>query len=116
MKFNLKPLLGIFLAPLVGVLHPLSASAQPAEGGDAQETALVSPEAPRVDATRDGVALEVMVNQVDTSAYPKVSIFATVLKGGVPVLGLTMTLPSGPCKDAGLNLGQLEEWVRSYVV
>lgn len=36
--------------------------------------------------------------------------------GRVPVLGLTMTLPSGPCKDARLNLGQLEEWVRSYVV
>jgi hypothetical protein len=36
--------------------------------------------------------------------------------GKVPVLGLTMTLPSGPCKDALLDLGQLEEWVRSYVV
>jgi hypothetical protein len=36
--------------------------------------------------------------------------------GKVPVLGLTMTLPSGPCKDAGLDLGKLEEWVRSYVV
>src|SRR5512134_280058 len=36
--------------------------------------------------------------------------------GKVPVLGLTMTLPSGPCKDAGLNLAQLEEWVRAYVV
>ena len=36
--------------------------------------------------------------------------------GKVPVLGLTMTLPSGPCKDAVLNLGQLEEWVRAYVV
>ena len=36
--------------------------------------------------------------------------------GRVPVLGLTMTLPSGPCKDARLNLGQLEEWVRAYVV
>jgi hypothetical protein len=36
--------------------------------------------------------------------------------GQVPVLGLTMTLPAGPCKDARLNLGQLEEWVRSYVV
>jgi hypothetical protein len=36
--------------------------------------------------------------------------------GKVPVLGLTMTLPSGPCKDAGLNLRQLEEWVRAYVV
>jgi hypothetical protein len=36
--------------------------------------------------------------------------------GKIPVLGLTMTLPSGPCKDALLNLGQLEEWVRAYVI
>jgi uncharacterized protein len=36
--------------------------------------------------------------------------------GKVPVLGLTMTLPVGPCKDARLNLGQLEEWVKAYVV
>ena len=36
--------------------------------------------------------------------------------GKVPVLGLTMTLPSGPCKDAGIDLAKLEEWVRSYVV
>lgn len=36
--------------------------------------------------------------------------------GKVPVLGLTMTLPSGPCKDAGIDLGKLEEWVRAYVV
>jgi hypothetical protein len=36
--------------------------------------------------------------------------------GKVPVLGLTMTLPAGPCKDARLNLGELEEWVRAYVV
>jgi len=36
--------------------------------------------------------------------------------GKIPVLGLTMTLPSGPCKDAVLNLGQLEDWVRAYVV
>jgi len=36
--------------------------------------------------------------------------------GKIPVLGLTMTLPSGPCKDASVNLGQLEEWVRAYVV
>jgi hypothetical protein len=36
--------------------------------------------------------------------------------GKVPVLGLTMTLPAGPCKDARLNLGQLEEWVRAYVL
>jgi hypothetical protein len=32
------------------------------------------------------------------------------------VLGLTMTLPSGPCKDASLDLVQLERWVRAYVV
>jgi hypothetical protein len=36
--------------------------------------------------------------------------------GKIPVLGLTMTLPSGPCKDASVNLNQLEEWVRAYVV
>jgi hypothetical protein len=36
--------------------------------------------------------------------------------GKIPVLGLTMTLPSGPCKDASLNLTQFEEWVRAYVV
>jgi uncharacterized protein len=36
--------------------------------------------------------------------------------GKIPVLGLTMTLPSGPCKDATVNLGQFEEWVRAYVV
>lgn len=35
--------------------------------------------------------------------------------GKIPVLGLTMTLPSGPCKDAGLDLGTLEEWVKRYV-
>jgi uncharacterized protein len=35
--------------------------------------------------------------------------------GKIPVLGLTMTLPSGPCKDAALNLAQFEEWVRAYV-
>lgn len=35
--------------------------------------------------------------------------------GKIPVLGLTMTLPSGPCKDAGIDLVQLEEWVKAYV-
>jgi len=35
--------------------------------------------------------------------------------GRVPVLGLTMTLPAGPCKDAGLDLVQLEEWVKVFV-
>jgi hypothetical protein len=36
--------------------------------------------------------------------------------GKIPVLGLTMTLPAGPCKDALLNLRQLEDWVKAYVV
>jgi hypothetical protein len=36
--------------------------------------------------------------------------------GRVPVLGLVLTLPSGPCKDTRLDLGLLEEWVRAYVV
>lgn len=35
--------------------------------------------------------------------------------GRVPVLGLTMRLPSGPCKDAVIDLPRLEEWIRSYV-
>jgi len=35
--------------------------------------------------------------------------------GKVPVLGLTMTLPAGPCKDAGVDLHQLEEWVQRYL-
>lgn len=35
--------------------------------------------------------------------------------GKVPVLGLTMQLPFGPCKDTVVDLGRLEEWVRSYV-
>lgn len=36
--------------------------------------------------------------------------------GKVPVLGLTLTLPSGPCKDTRVDLGQLEEWVKAYVM
>jgi uncharacterized protein len=36
--------------------------------------------------------------------------------GKVPVLGLTMQLPSGPCRDAVLDLPRLEEWVRAYLV
>ena len=31
---------------------------------------------------------QVGINQIDTSAYPKVTIFATVIKGGVPLKGL----------------------------
>jgi hypothetical protein len=33
----------------------------------------------------------------------------------VPVLGLTMRLPSGPCKDAVVDVAKFETWVRSFV-
>jgi hypothetical protein len=36
--------------------------------------------------------------------------------GKVPVLGLVLKLPSGPCKDTALDLGQLEDWVKAYLV
>ncbi|HEX9892720.1 MAG TPA: DUF116 domain-containing protein [Gemmatimonadales bacterium] len=36
--------------------------------------------------------------------------------GKVPVLGLTLRLPSGPCKDTMVDLPRLEEWVRAYLV
>jgi hypothetical protein len=35
--------------------------------------------------------------------------------GKLPVLGLTMQLPNGPCRDAVLDLPQMEEWVRGWV-
>ena len=33
--------------------------------------------------------------------------------GKLPVLGLTMRLPNGPCRDATLDLDLMERWVRS---
>ena len=33
----------------------------------------------------------------------------------VPVLGLTMRLPSGPCKDAVVDVAKFEIWVKSFV-
>lgn len=35
--------------------------------------------------------------------------------GKVPVLGLTMTLPAGPCKDAVLDHDTLEKYLRAFV-
>jgi len=35
--------------------------------------------------------------------------------GKVPVLGLTMTLPAGPCKDAVLDLVALEGYLQAFV-
>jgi hypothetical protein len=33
----------------------------------------------------------------------------------VPVLGLTMTLPAGPCKDAALDMPMLEKYLQAFV-
>jgi len=35
--------------------------------------------------------------------------------GKLPVLGLTMQLPNGPCRDAAIDLNQMEEWVQGLV-
>ena len=35
--------------------------------------------------------------------------------GRIPVLGLTMQLPNGPCKDASLDLAKMEQFVRRYL-
>jgi hypothetical protein len=35
--------------------------------------------------------------------------------GKLPVLGLTMQLPNGPCRDAQLDLSVMDRWVRSLV-
>src|SRR6059058_331896 len=35
--------------------------------------------------------------------------------GKLPVLGLTMCLPNGPCRDAVLDLAVMERWVKSWV-
>jgi hypothetical protein len=35
--------------------------------------------------------------------------------GKLPVLGLTMQLPNGPCRDAAIDLGRLEQWVQGLV-
>ncbi len=32
-----------------------------------------------------------------------------------PVLGLTMSLPAGPCKDAVIDIAKFESWVKSFV-
>lgn len=35
--------------------------------------------------------------------------------GKLPVLGLTMSLPAGPCKDAVIDLAKFESWVKSFL-
>jgi hypothetical protein len=35
--------------------------------------------------------------------------------GKLPVLGLTMQLPNGPCRDAAIDLSQMEKWVQGLV-
>jgi len=36
--------------------------------------------------------------------------------GRVPVLGLTMQLPNGPCKDASIDVARMEEFVKRFLV
>ena len=35
--------------------------------------------------------------------------------GRIPVLGLTMQLPNGPCKDASIDIAQMEQFVKKYL-
>lgn len=35
--------------------------------------------------------------------------------GKLPVLGLTMRLPNGPCRDASIDLNEMEAWVKGWV-
>ena len=35
--------------------------------------------------------------------------------GRIPVLGLTMQLPNGPCKDASIDVARMEQFVQKYL-
>jgi VWFA-related protein len=48
-----------------------------------------SESSPRVTGQEKAAGAEVQINQIDASQFPKVSIFATVLKDGEPVPGLS---------------------------
>jgi VWFA-related protein len=48
-----------------------------------------SESSPRVTGQEKAAGAQVQINQIDTSQFPKVSIFATVLKDGEPVPGLS---------------------------
>ena len=50
-----------------------------------------SESSPRVTGQEKAAGAHVQINQIDTSQFPKVSIFATVLKDGEPVPGLSAT-------------------------
>ena len=47
------------------------------------------PPSPRVTGEEKAAAAEVLINQIETSEFPKVTIFATVLKDASPVQGLS---------------------------
>lgn len=49
----------------------------------------LSSQPPRVDGVREAQGSAVVINQVDTSGFPQVRLFATVLKGGTPQIGLS---------------------------
>lgn len=42
-----------------------------------------------VRGTESATGAEVRINQIETARYPKVTVYATVLRGGAPVTGLT---------------------------
>lgn len=46
------------------------------------------PTSRRVTGAERAVGSQVQINQIETSAFPKVTVFATVLKEGVPIKGL----------------------------
>ena len=71
------------LLPLLSLLHIAGGLAR------AEDPSTDTATTRRVDTQNAGAGSEVLINQIDTSGFPKVNIFATVLKGGEPVNGLT---------------------------
>jgi len=71
---NIHPFVSriFFVGALAGILRIL----------DAQEPS------PRVTGEQAAAGAQVQLNQIDTSEFPKVTIFATILKEGVPLTGL----------------------------
>ncbi len=77
MKANYRYYARILISALVVFCFPLAAFSQ--------DTATTR----TVRGTEKAQESEVRINQIDTSQFPKVTIFASVLKDNVPVTGLT---------------------------
>ncbi|TNC47727.1 VWA domain-containing protein [Rubellimicrobium rubrum] len=65
---------------------PMAAWSQEADDANASSAPLA--EAPRVDAVDEAGVAEVILNEINTDAYPEVRLFVTVLRDGEPVDGL----------------------------